>query len=72
MAMWWTMYGFSVASVGWNWSGIGVLLLTALFQGSTLLTEKITLEKYPLYREYQKDVSMLLPMPPKSTKAKTY
>ena len=45
--MWWVIYGISVGSEGLNWSGMGIVLLTALFQGSTLLTEQITCEKYP-------------------------
>jgi steroid 5-alpha reductase family enzyme len=70
--MWWVMYFFSVVSDGWNLSGLGALLLNLLFLGSTALTEKISSEKYPAYKEYQKEVSMLIPGIPniaKSTKS---
>lgn len=65
--MWWTIYLFSVSSSGFNLSGIGALLLNLLFLGSTALTEKISCEKYPDYKQYQKEVSMLIPgLPGKS------
>lgn len=54
ICMWWTMYLFSVSSQGFNLSGGGALLLNLLFLGSTALTEKISCEKYPLYKQYQK------------------
>ncbi len=62
-AMWWTVYAFSVAATGrWiNWSIAGAVLLTLLFQGSTWLTERLTLQKYPAYREYQRRTSRLVP-----------
>lgn len=64
MGIWWTYYLFSVSSIGLNNSCIGVILLTLLFQGSTNLTEQISSEKYPTYKEYQKTTSRLWPMPP--------
>jgi steroid 5-alpha reductase family enzyme len=42
------------------WPGIGALLLSLLFQGSTWLTERITASKYPRYREYQRAVPKFL------------
>ena len=71
ISIWWVLFAISVASEGLNWSGMGAFLLTTLFQGSTALTEKITSEKYPRYKSYQNDVSMLIPMPPKK-KVKDY
>jgi steroid 5-alpha reductase family enzyme len=44
-----------------NYSIAATIVLTLLFQGSTMLTEKITLEKYPEYAKYKKRVSRLLP-----------
>lgn len=41
----------------------GPLLLTALFQGSTGLTERLALEKYPAYRDYQRTTPRLVPLP---------
>lgn len=63
MSIWWSVYLFSVAATGeWvNWSIIGTVLLTLLFQGSTTFTEKITSEKYPEYAKYKKTTSRLLP-----------
>jgi steroid 5-alpha reductase family enzyme len=43
---------------------LGPLLLVALFQGSTWITENITIGKYPLYEEYQKTTSRLVPWLP--------
>ncbi|AKF02924.1 DUF1295 domain-containing protein [Sandaracinus amylolyticus] len=66
--MWWAIYLFSVAAgAGWaNWTIVGAVLLSLLFQGSTTFTEQITVSKYPAYREYQKTTSRLLPMPPRA------
>lgn len=62
------MYLFSVAASGrWlNWSAAGAVALTALFQGSTWLTEMLTAQKYPKYRQYQASTSRLLPWWPAS------
>lgn len=62
-AMWWTYYVFSVAAgAGWlNRTITGAVLLTLLFQGSTWLTEKISLRKYPAYARYQQTTSRLMP-----------
>ena len=65
-AMWWAYYVFSIAAGdGWlNWAVTGAVLLTALFQGSTWLTEKISLRKYPDYARYQATTSRLMPWLP--------
>jgi len=67
-SIWITYYLFSVAamkdgegSVWWNWSAIGWILLVALFYFSGNLTENITLEKYPIYRQYQRSVGCYVP-----------
>lgn len=62
-AMWWTYYVFSIAAgAGWiNWTIAGAALLTLLFQGSTGLTEKLSLRKYPAYADYQRTTSRLIP-----------
>jgi len=44
-----------------NWSILGPIVLTLLFQASTNFTEKITSEKYPLYAEYQKTTAKFVP-----------
>ena len=71
ISMWWVIYFFSVVNIGINLSGFGALLLNLLFLGSTALTERISSEKYPIYKKYQKDVPMLIPSLP-STKVKDY
>ena len=63
LAMWWCIYLFSIVATGqWlNVSIAGAALLTLLFQGSTHLTEQITLRKYPGYAQYQRTTSRLIP-----------
>ena len=62
--MWLSIYLWSAMYCGHNWSGIGAALLIALFQGSQNLAEKMSAEKYPLYRIYQQKVSSLIPWLP--------
>jgi len=47
--------------MGWNYSFVGAALLNLLFLGSTALTEQISIEKYPAYKDYQNEVSRLVP-----------
>jgi steroid 5-alpha reductase family enzyme len=65
-AMWWTYYVFSIAAgAGWiNWTITGAILLTLLFQGSTGLTEKLSVRKYLTYADYQRTTSRLIPWAP--------
>ncbi len=67
-AIWWTYYAFSIAAgAGWfNWTILGAILLTLLFQASTALTEQISLGKYPAYAGYQRTTNRLVPWVPKS------
>ena len=66
--LWLVFAGFPLASgaVSSYASGalLGPLLLIGLFQGSTWITEMITVAKYPAYKEYQKTTSRLLPWLP--------
>ncbi len=66
-ALWWAFYLFTIgAGAGpLNVAIAGAAVLTALFQGSTTFTEKLTLAKYPAYAEYQRRTSRLLPLPPR-------
>ena len=48
-----------------SWTVVGPVLLTMLFQGSTDMTEKLSLRKYPRYERYQERVSRLLPWFPR-------
>ena len=65
MGMWWVFYLFAVGASGvwFNWTGLGFVVLTLLFQGSTHLTESLTLAKYPSYRDYQATTPRLIPLP---------
>lgn len=65
MGIWWSFYLFSVSATGtvFNWTALGPVLLTLLFQGSTWFTELISAKKYPKYAEYKRRTSRLLPMP---------
>ncbi|ORY52476.1 Cullin-domain-containing protein, partial [Rhizoclosmatium globosum] len=69
-SQWWALYLFSVGADGRWWNPecmIGFFLLTLLFTGIAPFTEWITLPKYPLYRLYQKRVSILVPWIPLKT-----
>jgi steroid 5-alpha reductase family enzyme len=71
MSLWWAFYLFSIAvseSV-MNPSVLGTVLLTLLFMGSAPFTEYITASKYPLYKQYQRRVSMLVPWFPSAEQA---
>jgi steroid 5-alpha reductase family enzyme len=59
--LWWAFWLFAPAPP----AAAGAVLLSLLFQGSTAFTERLTLEKYPAYREYQKRVrTALVPVMP--------
>ncbi|OBT54368.1 hypothetical protein VE04_05510 [Pseudogymnoascus sp. 24MN13] len=62
-AFWVAVYQWSCFNTDqlYNWTGFGALGLVCLFQGSTWLTEKLTAQKYPEYKEYQKRVSKFIP-----------
>jgi steroid 5-alpha reductase family enzyme len=65
IAIWWAFYLFVPAATGaWlHWTIIGAVLLTVLFQGSVWFGESISGGKYPLYAEYRRRVSRLVPWP---------
>jgi steroid 5-alpha reductase family enzyme len=62
LGLWWSVYGLTY---GFNWSVLGVLQMTLLFQRVIKLTEKISSSKYDQYAAYQKTTSQLIPLPPK-------
>jgi hypothetical protein len=45
----------------YNWTGLGAFGLLCIFQGSTWLTEKLSAQKYPEYKEYQRRVGRFIP-----------
>ena len=62
-----------VALAGYLTSGAifsfaGFVILLALFAGSTTFTESISKSKYPMYSEYQKRTSPIIPWVPESRK----
>ena len=62
MSIWWIIYLFSVNATDlyFNWTILGPIFLTLLFQASTKLTEDITLSKYTEYRKYQETTSRFI------------
>ena len=67
-AQWWTLFFIGAVAAGslTQWTLLGPVLLTLLFMGSTNFTEKISLGKYPEYKEYQKRTSAVIPFFPKN------
>ena len=63
LGMWWVFYLFAVAASGqWiHWTGAGFVALTVLFVGSIRLSESISAQKYPSYRDYQGSVPCMIP-----------
>lgn len=63
MGMWAVFYLFGVVASGqWlHWTGLGIILLIALFIPSMRLTESISTAKYPAYRDYQASTPALIP-----------
>lgn len=62
-AIWLVLYQWSCYATQsvYGWAGVGAASLVVLFQGSTLLTERITASKYLEYPAYQKQVGMFVP-----------
>ncbi len=61
--IWVSFYIFTIAA-GYplfNYSAIGALLLILLFVGSSILGEKISGSKYPLYEDYINNVNKFIP-----------
>jgi steroid 5-alpha reductase family enzyme len=56
-ALWWSFWLFASTP----FSLIGPIALMLIFQGSTAFTERLSVEKYPSYEGYQREVSRLIP-----------
>ncbi len=67
LGQWWTIYAFAVLASGelLHATVAGPVLLTLLFHGSAGFTESITASKYPLYADYQRRVSRIIPWWPR-------
>jgi steroid 5-alpha reductase family enzyme len=65
-AQWWTIFAFGAVAAGsmLQWTVIGIVLLLAVFIGSTAFTEAISRSKYPEYAEYQSRTSPVIPWIP--------
>jgi len=62
--MWVVVWLFSL-QIGWTWTWIGPAMLLSLFQGSTWMTELISVQRYgDAYEEYQRRTWRLLPLGP--------
>jgi steroid 5-alpha reductase family enzyme len=65
---WWVVFLFGAIAAGslLQWTVVGAVLLTALFIGSTIFTESITLSRYPEYADYQRRTSPMVPWFPRA------
>ena len=65
MGMWAVFYFLAVsgASQIWHWTGLGCVVLIALFVGATRVGERVSGERYPGYAAYQAAVPMFMPNP---------
>ncbi len=63
LALWWVFFliGCVAADSVVQRTIIGPILLVILFIGSTQFTEKLSLQKYPEYAQYQKSTSAVVP-----------
>ncbi len=66
-AQWWVIFAFGALAAGsvLQWTVVGIVLLLAVFIGSTSFTEAISLSKYPEYAEYQASTSAVIPWFPR-------
>ena len=70
LAQWWLVFLLGAVAAGslLQWTVAGAALLTAVFVGSTILTESITRSKYPEYADYQAVTSAVVPWIPRQPK----
>jgi len=73
LAQWWLVFLLGAVAAGslFQWSVLGIVLLTLLFVGSTRFTEAITLSRYPEYALYQARTSPVIPWPPRGADVAT-
>lgn len=66
-AQWWTIFAFGAVAAGsvLQWTVAGIVLLLAVFIGSTNFTEAISKSKYPEYADYQRTTSPVVPWFPR-------
>lgn len=68
---WWVIFFFGAIAARsvLQWTVLGAVLLTALFIGSTIFTERISRSRYPEYAEYQATTSPVVPWLPRRSAA---
>jgi len=68
ISQWWVVFAFAVISAGTPllWTGMGAVLLTLLFLGSTAFTEWVTKSRHPEFEDYRRTTSMLVPWRPRT------
>lgn len=66
--IWWMVYQMGTTAVGSivHWTGMGAVLLSLLFVGSTVFTESISRRKYEEYDRYRETTSAIVPLPRRS------
>lgn len=71
ISIWWVVFAFGATAAGSvaQWTIAGAVLLTLLFVGSTVLTEKISASKYADYAAYQRSTSAVIPWFPRKAGA---
>lgn len=70
-AQWWVLAFFGVSATGsvLQWTFLGPVLLTLLFIGSTVFTERISVSRHPGYPEYQRRTSPIIPWFPRDQRS---
>jgi steroid 5-alpha reductase family enzyme len=65
IAQWWVVFAFAVIAAGTPvlWTGLGAVLLTLLFLGSTAFTEWISASRHPEFEAYRGVTPALIPWP---------
>jgi steroid 5-alpha reductase family enzyme len=71
-AQWWVIFLFGAVAAGsvLQWTVAGIVLLLAIFIGSTIFTEQITRSKYPEYADFQRRTSAVIPWFPRRVSSK--
>lgn len=67
IAQWWVVFAFAIiaAHTALLWTGVGAVLLTLLFLGSTAFTEWVSTSRHPEFDNYRRTTSMLIPWRPR-------
>ena len=72
LGFWLGLYLFGLAAypAGWWWMALGIVLMTAMFLFASIpMMEKRSLQRRPEYQQIIDSTSMLIPLPPRKTRA---